>query len=340
MICVCDHFEPFHAANKPEAMARMASWKDRFPKLIADFSDADGVHPRHTFFYPVEQYDSDILGELSELCRLSGGETEIHLHHDRDSETGLREKLERGKGDLGRHGLLCRDDAGTVRFGFVHGDWALDDSHPSGRHCGVRNELSILQAAGCYADFTMPSAPNPTQTRTVNSLYYAQDTPGAKSHDHGVPVRVENGTAANPRPGAGELLLIQGPLGLNWRRRKLGVLPRIENGDLTGANPPRPDRLQCWLELGIHVQGRPEWVFIKLHTHGAIPQNSSMLLGEPMRRFHEHATQQLVERNGYRLHYVSAREMTNILHAAEDGRIGNAGQYRDYRYKLRSQLSA
>jgi hypothetical protein len=36
---------------------------------------------------------------------------------------------------------------------------------------------------------------------------------------------------------------------------------------------------------------------------------------------------------GLRLHYVTAREMVNIIHAAEDGRDGNPGAYRDYRYK-------
>jgi hypothetical protein len=35
---------------------------------------------------------------------------------------------------------------------------------------------------------------------------------------------------------------------------------------------------------------------------------------------------------GFRLHYVSAREMVNILHAAEDGHGGDAGPWRDYIY--------
>jgi hypothetical protein len=33
------------------------------------------------------------------------------------------------------------------------------------------------------------------------------------------------------------------------------------------------------------------------------------------------------------LHFVAAREMTNILLAACDGREGNPGDYRDYRFK-------
>ena len=49
----------------------------------------------------------------------------------------------------------------------------------------------MLRVAGCYADFTLPSAPSETQTRKINSLYYAVDDPAApKSHDTGVDVAV------------------------------------------------------------------------------------------------------------------------------------------------------
>ena len=329
MLCVCDHYEPFHETDKKEALARVKLWLDEFPKVIAPFKDADGIRPRHTFFYPTEQYDKDVIDLVAELCRASGGETEIHLHHDRDTAAGVRDKLERGKADLARHGLLARDAAGAVRYGFIHGDWALDNSHPTGAGCGVTNELPILRETGCYADFTLPSAPDLAQTHTINSLYYATGTPQPKSHDTGVPARVLNG-AASP----GDLLLVQGPLGLNWERRKHGIFPRIENADLTGANPPRLDRVRLWLRLGIHVVGRPEWLFVKLHTHGAIPRNSGMFLGDAYRRFHEELLANYNDGREFRVHYVTARELVNILHAAEDGHSGNAGQFRDYRYRL------
>lgn len=344
LLCVCDHFEPFHATDQAGALERLALWTARFPALIESFRDADGIRPRHTFFYPIEQYNAEVLGRLKVLCDACGGETEVHLHHDRDTAEALRDKLELGKERLAGHGLLSRDGEGRIRYGFIHGNWALDNSHPLGRHCGVANELAILKQTGCYADFTMPSAPDPTQTRIINSLYYAADTPAPKSHDSGVPVKAGPPTVGAP-PGGPEsavqksavsdpLLLVQGPLGLNWERRKFGVLPRLENGDLTGANPPRPDRLRIWLRLGIHVVGRLEWVFIKLHTHGAIPANSGMLLGEPMRRFHQFLADGFNDGKRHRLHYVTAREMVNILHAAEDGHAGNPGQFRDYRYRL------
>jgi hypothetical protein len=320
LLCVCDHFEPLHGTDKTGALDRIALWRSRLPELAATFSGPDGVGPRHTFFYPVEQYDPDLLEPLADLCRASGAEVEIHLHHDRDTRANFLATLEQGKRDLAGHGFLSRTPSGDARFGFVHGNWALCDSHPDGRGCGVRGELSALREAGCYADFTMPSAPDRCQTRKINSLYYAADHPDGrtKSHDSGT-------DAAVGQPPSGDLLLVQGPLGLNWRRRKLGFLPRIENGDLTGANPPTPDRFALWLDLAIAVRGRPEWRFVKLHTHGALPRNSSALLGEPMRRFHA-----WLRTRPERVHYVTARELANILHAAEEGASGDPSRFRDH----------
>src|SRR3546814_3205543 len=56
---------------------------------------------------------------------------------------------------------------------------------------GLDNELTLLRELDCYADFTMPSAPSPTQTTTINSIYYATDDPvRPKSHDTSTPARV------------------------------------------------------------------------------------------------------------------------------------------------------
>ena len=66
---------------------------------------------------------------------------------------------------------------------------------PDGRCCGVNDEIDILRETGCYADFTLPSSPSPTQTRKINSIYYAVDDPlEPKSHDWGTDV----GRAASP----------------------------------------------------------------------------------------------------------------------------------------------
>ncbi len=330
MIAVCDHFEPFHGVGQSEAMRRVETWQREWPQLVQEFRDADGVGPRHTFFYPIEQYDAGVVSQLADLHRTTAAETEIHLHHENDTAENLRRTLEQAKERLAGHGLLSRDDAGALRFGFVHGNWALDNSHPQGRHCGVRNELAVLQESGCYADFTLPSAPHRTQTRTINQLYYARGTESPKSHDAGRRVRAER----EPRTvREKELLIVQGALALDWQRKKFGVLPRIENSDLTALNPPTAERMRLWLDCRISVESRPNWLFVKLHTHGAKPENTRMLLGEPMRAFFRSLAAWSARDESVRFHYVTARELVNILHAAESGHSGDPGQFRDYRYR-------
>jgi hypothetical protein len=326
-LAVCDHFEPLHDTDKAGAVRRVERWADQFPRLTAAFRDRSGHPPKHTFFYPVEQYDPDLLAPLAELCRATGSEVEIHLHHDRDTPAGFREALEQGKRDLARHGLLARDPDGGIRFAFIHGNWALNNTHPEGRGCGVDEEIGILRESGCYADFTMPSAPSPTQSRVVNRIVYLADLPRHRAYD--ASIEASAGSGGTLRDDPRRLLAIPGPLALNWKWRKRGIVPRIENGDLTGANPPTLLRLRLAAGLRIAVLGNPDWVFVKYHTHGGIEPNSGTLLGEPMRRFHEC----LARLDDLELHYVTAREMANLVHAAEDGHRGDPGPFRDYRFR-------
>ena len=332
IICVCDHFEPFHGATREEALKRVCRWESEFPTLASSFRDSAGRPLRHTFFYPIEQYDEEVVSHLSTLCHATLCETEIHHHHKDDTAENLAESLARGKRDLGQHGLLSADPTGAIRFGFIHGNWALDNSHPEGKFCGVRNELRVLQEAGCYADFTMPSAPEPTQTAKVNSIYYAKPTELPKSHDGGRDARV------GVKPTGDDFLLVQGPLGLNWRWRKWGFLPRIENADLTPRNPPTLLRMRLWMNLNVHIEGRPEWIFAKLHAHGGIPHNMDMLLGKQMHEFHRQLPEFAAAHPNFRFHYVTARELVNIVHAAEEGKAGNPDDYRDFRYTTRLQI--
>ena len=105
-------------------------------------------------------------------------------------------------------------------------------------------------------------------------------------------------------------------------------MPRVENGDLAGVNPPTPDRLGLWLRIAPRIDDRPDVVFVKLHTHGAVERNSAMLLGRPMWEFHR-----LLAAGDLKFHYATAREMVNMVHAFEDGHSGPPGDYRDYIYQ-------
>jgi hypothetical protein len=107
-------------------------------------------------------------------------------------------------------------------------------------------------------------------------------------------------------------------------------LPRLDNGAITAANPPTAARAELWMRQHIHVRGRPDWVFVKVHTHGATPENAGLFLGPGGRGLHEALRQIGNDGDRWRLHYVSAREMFNLVRAAEDGVEGDPGAYRDY----------
>ena len=251
--CLADHFEPAHGSpGIAVERDRVRAWVERLPRLADRHRDTDGRPPQHTFFFPAEEYRPEHLDALAALCRSGLGEVEVHLHHDRDTRDGLREKLSTFKTQLVEHGLLARESqTDTARYAFIHGNWALDNSRMDGRWCGVDDELTVLAETGCYADFTLPSAPSDTQTRKVNSIYYAVDDPlRSRSHESGV-------SAAVGRPPSGDLLLIQGPLALDWNRRKWGVLPRLENAAISDTNPPTLERFRRWVRVGIGVEGTP-----------------------------------------------------------------------------------
>ncbi|MDP7042198.1 MAG: hypothetical protein QGF91_06060, partial [Gammaproteobacteria bacterium] len=195
---------------------------------------------------------------------------------------------------------------------------------PDGSACGINNELIVLRELGCYADFTLPSAPDPAQTSKINSIYYATDDPDRpKSHDTGTDVRV-GGSAE------GDLLMIQGPLALNWKQRKFGLIPKVENSEVRGGFNPTPDRIDLWIREAPVVQGRPDWLFVKIYTHGAQEDAHEALLGEPIRAMHAYLNSAYNDGEDYQLHYVSAREMYNLVKAAEAGCSGNPNEYRDY----------
>jgi len=328
MFSFVDHFEP--QWNRPTyevEVSRVARWTSGYAELASRHRDADGVHPQHTFFYPEEEYREEHLDAIAQLCRDGFGEIEVHLHHDNDTDAGLREKINRFVGVLHeRHGALPIDPrTGRPAFAFIHGNWCLDNSRGDGRWCGVNNELKVLGELGCYADFTLPSAPSDTQTRRINSIYYAaDDCDRPKSHDDGVDVRV-GGKAS------GDLLLIQGPLALNWRNRRWGIIPRIENADIRAAYPPTDDRVDLWVKQHVHVLGKPEWIFIKVHTHGTQDRDIPALLGRPVEQMFERLESKYNDQSNYVLHYVNSREMYNIAKAAEAGLEGSPNDYRDYR---------
>ncbi|MBY0230437.1 MAG: hypothetical protein K2W96_14225 [Gemmataceae bacterium] len=320
LLCIADHWEPkFGKATMETARARVRAWTEGLPRF-ARFRDSDGRAPRHTFFYPAEEYEPELLDEAARLCAAGFGEVEVHLHHHDDTPENMRRTLEAFRDSLAGHGLLGRDKAtGEPAYCFVHGDWALCGSRPDGKQCGVEQELGLLKESGCVCDMTLPSAPSPAQIGVINRVYHAADRPGPCSHAHPVP------------PGTpGALMLIQGPLLLDWGRRKWGLVPRLENGCLQASQPPSMERLRLWLRARVQVPSRPEWFFVKLHAHGAPEDAHGVLLGKPMEDFHAALAAEAARNPRFHYHYVTAREMANLARAALAGYAGDVAPALDW----------
>lgn len=301
-VSLTDHYEPCGNTTLEVGHQRVATWEQRWPGIAANAPrDADGRPPCFTFFYPQEEYQPDILDKLARLS--SGGTTdvEVHLHHFEDNAASFVEKVRVFTRQLHEdHGLLHLHH-GRLVFGFIHGNWALDNSHPDGFGCGVTGELQLLRDLGCYADFTMPSLPSPTQSRIVNQIYWTTGDPTRpRGFDQGVEATVGGGRR-------GDLLMITGPVGVRFRDR---LMPRLETGELSCYDPPTLYRVRRWIDLAPRVG---DDIFLKLYGHSAREDNAAALLGTdhqpgtlgPMFQWiHEEAARQNLE-----LHWASAFDM-------------------------------
>ena len=311
-----DHYEPHHIAS-------VERWEKMYPRLVKHHKDADGKVPQHTFFW----YWADDRGEitirnLSRLAQLAYegyGEVELHLHHDNDTSLTLTKELERRIKLSQRTGaFMTAEEKPKTRYAFIHGMWALDNSR-GGKFCGVNNELEILRKSGCYADFTHSSWGTMTPVMT-NSIYYAKDDPARpKSYDQGKEVEVGG-------KSWGDLLIFEGPSIISFEKGKF----RYDHGDVTVRDLPTPERIDRWVRTAIHVKGRPEWIFVKVFTHGAIAHDHEALLGKWAEKMYDTLEKKYNDGKRYRLHYATAREAYNIVKAAEAGRSGNPNNYRDF----------
>jgi hypothetical protein len=335
IFALADHFEPAIVPKDGRARApydeqerRLERWCREYPKLADPWRDSDGHPFKHSYFYPAEQYDQGHIERLAEHGRAGWGEIEIHLHHGihaPDTAENTRRQLLEFRDILAhRHGCLgYLNGSGFPHYAFVHGNFALANSN-QGCGCGVDSEMQVLADTGCYADMTLPAAAfHPAQTGKINSLYECRPPLDQKlSHYRGRDLRRARAPQIFP-------LMVQGPLMLDFGSpaRRLG----IENGALTTPNPPSLRRLHLWKQAGISVQGRPDWLFIKLHCHSMDPSQQPAVLGEAMRKFLCELVEGAQQRSEI-VHFASAREMVNMILAACDGREGNPGDYRDYRF--------
>ena len=323
LFCLCDHYEPgTGGVSAAIARDRVTDLLERYPPLADKHCDSHGQRPGRTWFFPPHYHVDGALKRLVDLCARGYGEIELHLHHGKhtpDTAENLRQTIAQCVEEYAQFGIFGHVD-GTPTYGFIHGDWAFANSRGN-RFCGVDDEIDVLRETGCYADFTFPSD-NEANPRHINALYYAKyDAGRTRSFDSGTDVRVGG---ADP----GGLMLVQGPMFPYFKEGKVLGL-RILTDVIDGAIPVTDERVDAWVRSGICVQGREDWVVVKTHTHGAT--DASAVLGDEMDRIFTRLEAKYNDGVDYCLHYVTARELYNIIKAAEAGVPGaDPAQYRDF----------
>ncbi len=331
---IANHFEPAWSDNGlldlDDQKHRLDKYYELARKTGEAVRDADGRKFAHTNFYPAEQYDYDILEKMAQMQAEGLGEVEIHLHHGiekPDTSENTRRVLTEFRDTLAEdHKCLSRfDGKGEPKYAFVHGNLALANS-ADGKYCGVDDEMQILQDTGCYVDMTMPSAPDVTQVPMINQIYECDLPLNEKiPHRSGKSVEVNGNQPQLP-------LIFTGPLILNWTRKIKGLpVPRLDDGALVANQPMNLARLNRWISADITVQGRPEWIFIKLYCHGFFTHDQSACIGSRAEKFFNKIIENGEKTGDYKVHFASAREAFNMVLAAIDGKKRNPNKYRDYR---------
>lgn len=310
MFLIADHYEPGHGEK---GIKKNNSWTEKYKKTVAGIYDDYGNPIQHTWFYPYDHHNSPVVLNLNKLVYDNLGEVEFHWHHGPDTNESFSEKLPVALAWFNSHGaMLPLGPNPRPQFGFVHGNWALDNSGKPDQ-CGVNRELDILSKFGCYADFTFPAQGFSAQPRKVNSIYYATDTDMPKSYDTGIDATVGS-------RGAG-FMIFEGPIANDWHDL-IWDCAAVENG-----GEFKPHRINIWLQHAPIVKGKPEWLFVKINTHAS--QSKDVILSDNFREMFFELKKYCAQK-GLSLHFVTSREAYNIVKAAEDGLSGNPEQYRDY----------
>ncbi|MEM4260303.1 MAG: hypothetical protein QXG00_03630 [Candidatus Woesearchaeota archaeon] len=332
MFIFADYYEP----TKQE---QLTPWVIDYPKMASKHKDADGNYPKHTWFLSNTGKDRALfLKGLSNLAYAGYGEIELDFHHGTKDDTN-KDNTEITRGALNlylnmakKYGAMITAEVNPqTRFGFFHGYWALDNSYydnwtdpsnPVRRFCGVNEELKLLRELGVYADFTFP-AWRSMEPKKTDSIFYVKDDADPKSYDKPQNLRdVEVGKAP-----FGDIMIIEGP-------KMDNNIEIYEGENAVIVNPPTIQRMDQWVSHKVSVKGKPDWIFIKVHTQSArsidSPRGKNVLVGQIADKFFTDIEDKYNDGINYKLHYVTAREAYNIIKAAEAGMTGDPNNYRDY----------
>lgn len=306
-----DHYEHLKAENN-------RLWCDKFREISSRNIDDYGNKFRYTWFYPYDHHIDEIVEELSDMAFSGHGEVEFHWHMGFATENGITpenfsEKLAEALQWFQQFGaMITEEENPRTAFAYIAGNWDLNASQKPLSN-GLTNQIEVLYHHGCYADFTYSTIAIAAQPDKINSIYYVKNPKTPKPHNTGTDVEV--GKIVND-----QFMIFQGPIGIHWSGS-------LEYGAIESDPRYNPSRIPRWFDANIHVKGRPEWVFVKVHSHGA--QSKKIVLANDMEKMLQDLESYCAERKIKR-HYMTAREAYNVVKAAEAGKTGNPEDYRDF----------
>jgi hypothetical protein len=294
------------------------------PSLEPRAPENGSAAPKHTIFLSPDALPP--AGEDASLvayCRATGSEIELQAVTASGGSAEALKSFTEARNQLHERSLLSHDGAGAACFA-VHRSSARTQSsapHPQG-----------LREAGCYAEFAAPALRSREETLPLPRIYYRSGDALPRSR------RVRSDRDARG-PSDEELLTIEQPLSLDWTRRRMGLLPALERGWISEDEPLSPQRLRLWIDCKISLEGRPNWLFLALPLQPSAGHRAAPRKGNRLREFQEMIAAAAETDRTVRFHYVTARELVNIIHAAEAGHSGDPSQFRDFRYHKAPTLS-
>lgn len=217
------------------------------------------------------------MQRLAEFCHLGWGRLKFTCTGLTESITAEEtEKQLTSFRDVLAHDHVClsyEEGDAQPKYAFIHGNLTLANC-ANGFACGIDNEMQLLADTGCYVDMTYLTAVfHPAQIGMINSIYECALPLNDRAPQRlGQELKVGSPVTRFP-------FLIQGPWMMDFDRSARSGWGRIENAALTGPNPSSLRRLGLWKNARVAVGGRPDWLFIKLHTHGMAPADMDTMLG-------------------------------------------------------------
>lgn len=313
LVLIANIFDPYvGGASREEGCRRMVSWERRMAEIASRYRDSDGNPPQHTWFVPIAMKDTDCLFRISKMCFDGFGEIGIYIPPETNHEA-FHNKLKDSLQSISQFGgcvIHDKDKGRRNSFGVI----------------GDENNSTIpfLPAEGCYADFTGPPIEGihgSYFSQIYHYLRYSENT----SHiiDPSLSIYRESSSPLG-------LMMIPGSVGINWFDWSNLFFPNFETGSVCRRTLPYSLRTRLWIRSAAALPGRPDWIVIKLFTRGCEPANEEILLGKYTHRIYKEFER--FARGGHPcyLHYVSGRELYNIIRAAESGCSGNPHMMRDW----------